>query len=91
MNTNENLEKMRKNARAMVKWGVVLMSSSLVLVFITLFYFYAIVIPANQGKEMPSLPIVIEDSLCIEALIFVPGFLLFLFGLIDLLKKRESR
>jgi hypothetical protein len=48
MNANENFEKKRKYARAIAELGVVLMGSSLVLFLITLFYYYAILIPALQ-------------------------------------------
>jgi hypothetical protein len=91
MRANEDFEKKRKHVKAMVKWGVVLMSSSLVLFFITLFYFSAIFIPAHQGPSNDLITISpIAEPLEVEALIFVLGFLLFLFGLIDLLKKWES-
>jgi len=98
MNATENLEKMRKHARAMVKWGVVFMSISLVLFFITLFYHYAIVSPSHPSPGSEDLgPLDIAVPVFIEELIFMSGFILLLIGLlrfvlflISRLKKDEN-
>ena len=83
MNANENFEKKRKNA--IVELGVVLMSSSLVLFLITLFYYYAILIPAYlvPSSDQPA-PFYV---LYLEGLIFVHGLVVVLIGR---LKKQES-
>jgi hypothetical protein len=83
---NENLGKKRNNARALVKLGVVLISIGIIP-----FCVYPIFTPVNQvpfANNLPHIPpIVVYLYLCIEALLFVPGFILFLLGL---LKKPES-
>jgi hypothetical protein len=81
MNANENLEKKRKDIIVMVVSGAASMSIGL----IPIFYFYAIVIPANYGKGWESIPGILFVSAYIGALIFVSGFILFLIGLIGLL------
>jgi hypothetical protein len=84
MNTNENFEKKKTNARAIVELGVALMSSSLVLFLITIFYCYAILIPALHNSLFGSLEalITIVDPLFIEMLFFVSDFILLLVGLL---------
>ena len=96
MNANENLEKQRKNAIAIVKLGGVFMSIGI----IPLFCVHAIFILAYQGK-MISFPDIIVGIIAASPLIatplFVSGFILLLIGLlsfvlflIGLLKKQES-
>ena len=83
MTANDNLRKKRKNARAIAGLGVALMSSSLVLFFITIFYHYAIVSPPHPSLGSKGLgPLDIAVPVFIEALIFVSGFLLLLMGLL---------
>jgi hypothetical protein len=94
---NENLGKKRNNAGARVELGVALMISGI----IPLFCYYAILVPAHQGKEIPSIPgeivFVLNIGVTIGALTFVFGFvLLLIIGLLRFvlflsgrLKKRE--
>ncbi len=83
MNANENLGKKRKNAVAIVEMGVALISSSIVLFLITLFYFYVILIPAFHDPMWGPLEalITIAIPLFVEVLIFVSSFILLLIGL----------
>jgi hypothetical protein len=75
--------------------GLVFVRISLVLSLITLFCLYAILVPAHQGYGNGMVILAIDSSLFIGALVFVPGCLLLLIGLliglIGLLKKQESR
>jgi amino acid transporter len=81
----EHLEKKRNNARALVKLGVVFMSIGIIP-----FCVYPIFTPVNQvpfAKNLPHIPPrVVYLSLCLEALLFVPGLVIVLLGR---LKKRE--
>ena len=80
MNANENLK------NAIVEFGVVLIKSNIILLLITLFYYYAIFVPTHQGKEMVSIPVIIAVPLYIGTLACVSGFILLLIGLlIDLI------
>ncbi len=76
MNANENLEQKREDALAVVKLGVTLMKISVVLFFITLFYFYATGYPSRVGISDIAKPLVIE------ALMFVPGLVVVFIGLL---------
>ncbi len=96
MNANENLEKKRKNARAIVEMGVALMSSSIVLFLIISFSCYTIILHVIHDPPLDGLEacVIIAIPVLIEALIFVLGFILLLIGLlvglIGRLKKQES-
>ncbi len=82
-----------KVAKTIVEMGAALMSSSIVLFLITLFYYSAILIPAYHDPMWGPLEafIVIAVPALIEVLMFLSGFLLLLIRLlIGWLKKRES-
>ncbi len=79
MSANENLEKKRKHARALVELGVVFMSISI----IPLFCIYPISFPTDNfsaSNILLNIPIIIQ--LYIEALLFVPGLVIVLLGLL---------
>lgn len=89
---NESLEQKRKEAIAIVKLGVVLMSIGI----IPLFYFYTIINPARG--PFGGIPDTVLDSLFIGTVLFVLGLIVvliigvlnFVFFLIGRLKKQES-
>jgi hypothetical protein len=78
---NENLEQKRKDARVIGKLGAALMSSSLVLFLITLFYYYAILIPAHPYDKLSPF-IAIAAPVLFDMLIFMLGCILLLIGLL---------
>ena len=89
MNANENLDNKRKDTIAVVKFGVVLMMISMMLLLIRSFYIYVILISDHQVPAIN--PSGFFGFLPFEGLIFVNGLVVFLIGrFMGLLKMQKA-